>query len=29
MLDLGTPVYLDVNRERISLFDPTTDQALP
>jgi multiple sugar transport system ATP-binding protein len=28
LLDVGTPVYLGVNRERIHLFDPATDRAI-
>ena len=28
MLEVGAPVYLEFNRDRISLFDPKTDQAL-
>jgi multiple sugar transport system ATP-binding protein len=29
MLDPGAPVYLEFNRDRINLFDPKTDRALP
>jgi len=28
MLDIGAPVHLDINRERIHLFDPKTDKAI-
>ena len=28
MLDIGAPVRLDINRERIHLFDPKTDKAI-
>jgi len=28
ILDIGAPVHLDINRERIHLFDPKTDKAI-
>lgn len=28
MLDMGAPVYLNINRDRIHLFDPKTDKAI-